>query len=57
MHFNIFQFAKNGSKMYYKRVGGKWKRISNTLGMKVEKGKMKYSYRPDSIAISIISES
>ena len=34
--------AKNGSKMYYRKVAGKWKRISNTLGMKTEKGKRKY---------------
>ena len=34
--------AKNGSKMYYKRVKNKWKRISNSLGMKAEKGKRKY---------------
>ena len=34
--------AKNGTKMYYKRVHNKWKRISNTCGIKVEKGKKKY---------------
>ena len=34
--------AKNGNKRYYKSVGGKWKRISNAIGMKAEKGKMKY---------------
>ena len=34
--------AKNGTKMYYKRVKNKWKRISNSLGMKAEKGKRKY---------------
>ena len=31
-----------GGKQYYKNVGGKWKRISNKLGMKAEKGKRKY---------------
>ena len=35
--------SKNGSKMYYKRVNSKWKRISNTLGQKAEKGKRKYN--------------
>ena len=34
--------SKNGSKMYYKKVGGKWKRISNKLGKNLEKGKNKY---------------
>ena len=34
--------TKNGMKMYYKRVSGKWKRISNKVGMKAEKGKRKY---------------
>ena len=34
--------AKNGTKMYYQKVGGKWKRISNNLGKNVEKGKRKY---------------
>jgi hypothetical protein len=33
--------AKNG-KRYYKNVGGKWKRISNKIGEKAEKGKKKY---------------
>ena len=39
--------TKNGTKMYYKRVKGingmKWKRISNKVGMKAEKGKRKYN--------------
>ena len=34
--------SKNGNKMYYKRVGSKWKRVSNAVGMKAEKGKRKY---------------
>ena len=34
--------AKNGTKMYYKKTNNKWKRISNKLGMKAEKGKRKY---------------
>ena len=34
--------AKNGTKMYYKRVNSKWKRISNKVGQKAEKGKRKY---------------
>ena len=34
--------SKNGNKMFYKSVGSKWKRISNKLGEKAEKGKMKY---------------
>ena len=34
--------SKNGTKMYYKRVNKKWKRISNKVGMKAEKGKKKY---------------
>ena len=34
--------TKNGVKMYYKRVRGNWKRISNKVGMKAEKGKRKY---------------
>ena len=34
--------ARNGSKQYYKSVGGKWKRVSNKSGMKAEKGKRKY---------------
>ena len=33
---------KNGIKMYYKRINNKWKRISNKIGMKAEKGKKKY---------------
>ena len=33
---------KNGTKMYYKRVKGKWKQISNKLGKNAEKGKRKY---------------
>ena len=28
-----------GSKRYYKNGNGKWKRISNKLGMKAEKGR------------------
>ena len=35
--------SKNGSKMYYKRVNGKWKRISNKTGMNAEKGGRKYN--------------
>jgi hypothetical protein len=34
--------AKNGNKMYYKQVNNKWKRITNKIGEKAEKGKMKY---------------
>ena len=34
--------SKNGTKMYYKRVKGKWKRISNKVGKQAEKGKKKY---------------
>ena len=34
--------AKNGSKMYYKRVNKKWQRISNKVGKNAEKGKRKY---------------
>ena len=34
--------AKNGSKMYYKKVSGKWKRITNKAGEKSERGKRKY---------------
>ena len=34
--------AKNGTKIYYKRVHNKWKRIGNKVGMKAEKGKKKY---------------
>ena len=33
--------SKNG-KRYYKNVNGKWKRISNKVGMKAEKGKKRY---------------
>ena len=28
--------------MYYKNVSGKWKRITNKIGEKAEKGKRKY---------------
>ena len=35
--------AKNGMKMYYQKVGGKWKRINNTVGKNAEKGKRKYN--------------
>ena len=35
--------------MYYKRVNKKWKRISNKVGMKAEKGKRKY--RPSGSSI------
>ena len=41
--------SKNGNKMYYKRVGGKWKRISNKLGKNAEKGKKKYEILKDEI--------
>ena len=34
--------AKNDTKMYYRKVGGKWKRISNMMGKNAEKGKKKY---------------
>ena len=34
--------TKNGTKMYYKKTKGKWKRISNAVGMKAEKGRRKY---------------
>ena len=34
--------SKNGSKKYYQRVGGKWKRITNKMGMKAQKGKRVY---------------
>ena len=34
--------SKNGGKMYYKNVRNKWKRISNKVGEKAEKGKRKY---------------
>ena len=39
--------AKNGRKIYYKRVNGNWKRISNNVGMKAEKGKRKYMIGSD----------
>ena len=35
--------SNKGSKRYYKSVGGKWKRVSNAVGMKAEKGKRKYA--------------
>ena len=41
--------AKNGTKMYYKRVANKWKRISNKTGMKAEKGKKKYTWEKDEV--------
>ena len=42
-HFNHkCTVAKNGNKMYYQKVGGKWKRISNKMGMKAQKGKRLY---------------
>ena len=34
--------AENGTKTYYKRVNKKWGKISNSIGMKAEKGKTKY---------------
>jgi len=34
--------TKNGTKTYYKRVNKKWKKISNSIGEKAEKGKTKY---------------
>mgnify|MGYP006214322347 CR=1 FL=1 len=40
--FNYKCLISNGSKRYYKKVGGKWKRINNKLGEKVEKGKKTY---------------
>ena len=46
--------SNKGSKRYYKRVGGKngkWKRVSNAVGMKAEKGKKKYGVeRPTQVA-------
>ena len=41
-NYNYKCIVSNTGKRYYKNVGGKWKRISNKLGMKAEKGKMKY---------------
>ena len=40
---------KNGTKMYYKRVNKKWKRISNKIGQKAEKKK---KYRTNGISFS-----
>ena len=34
--------SNTGTKRYYKSVNGKWKHISNKLGLKAEKGKKKY---------------
>jgi hypothetical protein len=39
--------AKNGNKMYYKNVRNKWKRISNKIGEKAQKGKRKYRMDED----------
>ena len=36
--------AKNGTKKYYKKISKKWKRISNSLGKKAEKGKKTYNF-------------
>ena len=41
--------SNKGSKRYYKSVGGKWKRVSNAVGMKAEKGKRKYGIPEDDI--------
>ena len=35
--------------MYYKKVGGKWKRITNKLGGNIEKGRKKYMINSDTI--------
>ena len=43
--FNYKCVAKNGNKMYYKKTKGKWKRITNKVGMKAEKGKRKYKMK------------
>ena len=44
--------TKNG-KRYYKNVNGKWKRISNAIGMKAQKGKRKYRIDTPSASLSM----
>ena len=39
--------SKNGNKTYYKQVNKKWKKISNKIGQKAEKGKKKYRTNGD----------
>ena len=40
---NIYKcIVSKNEKRYYKSVGGKWKRISNKMGEKMEKNKKKY---------------
>jgi hypothetical protein len=45
--------SKNGMKMYYKNVNNKWKRISNKMGEKAQKGKKIYRMksRPKKLTI------
>ena len=42
MNYNYKCIVSKNGKRYYKNVRGKWKRISNAVGMKAEKGKKKY---------------
>ena len=42
MKYNYKCVVTKNDKRYYKNVSGKWKRISNKIGEKTEKGKKKY---------------
>ena len=42
MNYNYKCIVSKNGKRYYKNVRGKWKRISNAVGMKAEKCKKKY---------------
>ena len=47
MKYNYKCVVAKNVKRYYKNVKGKWKRISNKIGEKAEKGKKKYRMRED----------
>ena len=42
--YNYKCVVTKNSKRYYKKVSGKWKRITNKIGEKMEKGKKKYNF-------------
>ena len=51
MNYNYKCIVSKNGKRYYKNVRGKWKRISNAVGMKAEKGKKKYGV-PKKVSIN-----
>ena len=42
MKYNYKCVLSNGNKRYYKNINGKWKRITNKVGAKAQRGKRTY---------------